>query len=635
MSDLPLVSIVIPAFNHESFVAQALDSTLDSGLEQVEIIVCDDASTDATPDMIEQWAYRHEGLLNRLLFIKHRENAGPGAVLNELVAEARGGIIHPLASDDYYLPGGLLAKTTAMLANPTWAGAFCDGNAVGYDGSVYQESLMAVSPINTARLGPGEIAEELLYNWSTPANLLSWRRSAFKSHGGEFEFDSTVFGEDFEFAWWAMSRQALGYIPAICCAYRCRSWPQTSPWSAVSTSRHVADVLVKYAPAFPAQLAQSMRNLALVNSYAAAADVEHADRQTWRFQADKLRYDAATALVSHAQNLEDVLLWRALQHVTRGFYVDVGAGDPEEESATKAFYDRGWHGLNIEPAPTSHRRFREERPRDVNLAVAAGAVVGESLLFGVPPKRDLVTAPTAARRIRSRLDAPSARAWATTDATVAAAWRARGHEVAQSTVPVRTLASICEEHSVGQIHFLRIDVEGSEADVIRGMDFRRWRPWILVIEAVNPASGTTNHEDWEPSLTEHGYRFTYFDGLNRYYVAEEHEALREALGTQPNVLDGFVTGREVRAAEAALATQTWARQLNDQVKATQTWAGESNDHAKASAVMAQEAEAQLAAVYGSASWRVTRPLRWAKRNAMRCVARRGSDTGARPKQAPQ
>lgn len=54
-------------------------------------------------------------------------------------------------------------------------------------------------------------------------------------------------------------------------------------------------------------------------------------------------------IISYAQNFEDVMLWRALGHIEKGFYVDVGAGDPKLESVTKLFYDMGWNGINIEP----------------------------------------------------------------------------------------------------------------------------------------------------------------------------------------------------------------------------------------------------------------------------------------------
>lgn len=53
--------------------------------------------------------------------------------------------------------------------------------------------------------------------------------------------------------------------------------------------------------------------------------------------------------ISYAQNYEDVMLHRALKGVEKGFYIDVGANDPVQYSVTKAFYERGWRGINIEP----------------------------------------------------------------------------------------------------------------------------------------------------------------------------------------------------------------------------------------------------------------------------------------------
>jgi FkbM family methyltransferase len=224
-------------------------------------------------------------------------------------------------------------------------------------------------------------------------------------------------------------------------------------------------------------------------------------------------------MISYAQNFEDVLLWRALGHIKNGFYIDAGANDPELHSVTKAFYDAGWHGINIEPMPAYHQQFLEQRPRDINLAAAAGASESSIVLY----------------------DVPAINGWATTDPDVAARHRADGHQVTETTVPLRTLASICAEHVRGDIHFLKIDVEGFEAEVLRGMDFARWRPWIVVIEATVPGSRETNHHGWESMVTGQGYQFAWFDGLNRYYVAQEHSELAKALDQQPNVFDEFIS----------------------------------------------------------------------------------------------
>lgn len=244
--------------------------------------------------------------------------------------------------------------------------------------------------------------------------------------------------------------------------------------------------------------------------------------------------------VSYSQNAEDVLLWRALGHVANGFYIDVGANDPVEHSVTKAFYERGWRGISIEPLPAFHHEFELQRPRDINLAIAAGATDGELTLY----------------------DVPDVRGWASPDQAVAEMHRADGHSIAELTVPVRTLASVCAEHVQGEIHFLKIDVEGFEGAVLEGMDFARWRPWVLVIEATLPGSRETNHASWEHMVSTQGYRFVWFDGLNRWYVADEHPELMAHFGIGPNVFDDYISHHLDKAWDQVKSLDTRLKDLD-------------------------------------------------------------------------
>jgi FkbM family methyltransferase len=342
--------------------------------------------------------------------------------------------------------------------------------------------------------------------------------------------------------------------------------------------------------------------------------------------------------ISYAQNNEDVLLWRALGHVQNGFYIDVGASDPEEHSVTRAFYDAGWHGINIEPLPAHIEAFREQRPRDINLALAAGSSEGSLTLY----------------------DVPAVRGWASPEAAIAELHRAEGHTVAELTVQVRTLASICAEHVGGDIHFLKIDVEGFEGEVLRGMDFARWRPWVLVIEATLPNSRETNHEAWEQLVTSQRYRYAWFDGLNRYYVAEEHQELMRHFGIQPNVFDDYISWHLDRAwiANAAAGRALHEREqeidavraeLHDMIQFADALEMEKQDaHAEIARLSgelaqahasgqqatewARDLEQRLIATLNSTSWRITAPLRFIARrgpNSMAGIARRKAKGAAR------
>jgi hypothetical protein len=122
-------------------------------------------------------------------------------------------------------------------------------------------------------------------------------------------------------------------------------------------------------------------------------------------------------------------------------------------------------------------------------------------------------------------------------------------------VEVRTLADICAEHAPTDIHFLKIDVEGSEAAVLEGADFARFRPWIVVVEATVPGTPLRATEGFEHYLLSAGYRECWFDGLNTFYLAAEREAtLAPAFCAPPNIFDSFIRADDAGVAAQALAT---------------------------------------------------------------------------------
>lgn len=227
--------------------------------------------------------------------------------------------------------------------------------------------------------------------------------------------------------------------------------------------------------------------------------------------------------ISYAQNFEDVMLARAFADIAVGFYVDVGAWDPDQESVTRHFYDRGWSGVNVEPNPHYFDRLSARRPRDSNLRVAAGSRPGRALMTLIHNS-----------------------GMSTLNRDVAARRDSSGCEQEDVEVEVRTLNSIFEELAPPDVHFLKVDCEGAEADVITGFDLKRYRPWIVLVESTAPGTRVESHEAWEPHVTGSDYRFAYFDGLNRFYVAAEHDQLRKHFAVPPNVFDDFVVDRMIR-----------------------------------------------------------------------------------------
>lgn len=276
---------------------------------------------------------------------------------------------------------------------------------------------------------------------------------------------------------------------------------------------------------------------------------------------------------SFAQNWEDVYLWRALGHVDGGFYVDVGALDPAYDSVTKLFYDRGWSGVNIEPG-SSYARLAAARPRDINLQVVVGENVGEVDFHEVLDGGEGLSY-VAGRGAETVL------AWPT---------------VHRRRLSMR-LRDILDLHAGGrEMHFLKIDVEGSEADVVRSADWTRHRPWLLVVEATVPTSATRNHQNWEPILLEAGYERVFFDGLNMYYVRQESHDLAAAFDRPVSVLDGF---RQFDAVVAAMHADLIALEtVVDTVSARLARGGVSEDdpHQASLSALLEPVKAQLGGV---------------------------------------
>lgn len=216
--------------------------------------------------------------------------------------------------------------------------------------------------------------------------------------------------------------------------------------------------------------------------------------------------------VSYAQNFEDVVLWRAFADHKDGTYVDVGAADPILDSVTKAFYERGWRGVNVEPAPHYADQLDSLRPRDVNIRVCAGAADGE-VTFHLAEGTGL----------------------SSMSGEAASALVALGYSMRDVAVPVKRLDEIMSDAELPtrDIQFLKIDVEGAELEVLNGIDFSVWRPWVVVVEATRPNSIQKTHDQWEHVLLAAGYDHVLFDGLNRFYVAKEHPELFDRIGGAP------------------------------------------------------------------------------------------------------
>jgi FkbM family methyltransferase len=319
------------------------------------------------------------------------------------------------------------------------------------------------------------------------------------------------------------------------------------------------------------------------------------------------------SFVSYAQNFEDVMLWRALKNVQNGFYIDVGANDPAVDSVTKAFYERGWSGINIEPLPTHYADLVQERPRDINLQCAAGATTGEIEIWEC-----------------------DVRGWATASAEVIAQHSSNGHAGVFHKVPVRMLSEICAQYAPGEIHFLKIDVEGFEKSVIEGMDFSRFRPWILVIEATRPNSTEEIHDEWEGEVLSADYVLAYTDGLNRFYVAKEHSELLNLLRYPPNVFDEFIRSEFLNSELRAQQAETEVQRASAGISIAQAEVRTAQAEAQEANARASIAEAETRASIAEAETRTAQAVAQAQQaNARAAIAEAETRTAQAEAQAQE
>jgi FkbM family methyltransferase len=320
--------------------------------------------------------------------------------------------------------------------------------------------------------------------------------------------------------------------------------------------------------------------------------------------------------------------------VNFGFYVDVGAHHPVVDSVSKGFYALGWRGIHIEPVAAYAELLRQDRPDETVLQIAVGATEGV-LDLNVIADTGLSTGLAQVAQQHQQT---------------------HGFTAQTLQVPMRTLKSILAPYAGQAIHWLKIDVEGFEAQVLEGWDSQANRPWLMVVEATEPLSRTVNHHQWEHFLTAAQYEFVYFDGLNRFYVAAEHAELKAAFAAPINVFDEITVSETaspqlwlgMRAQRDTVLGQFQAKAdavqhqlqetvgaLNGKLDQSQTRLALSEklrismteemaqlqmrlDDAQAQSVHAvaasaarvAQAEQQLWQMQRSVSWRMTQPFRW-------------------------
>ncbi len=171
--------------------------------------------------------------------------------------------------------------------------------------------------------------------------------------------------------------------------------------------------------------------------------------------------------ISYSQMGEDLIAYHLLRDamgIRQPTYVDIGAADPIEANNTYLLHANGGHGVLVEPNPAYVERLRLERPHDV--VVNAGVGVSDAaeadyyVIRGAPMRNTFSKDDVEDLRTR------------------------RGHEVVERVIkmPLVSINRLMAEHLGGRPDLLSIDVEGLDLEILRRLDFEKYRPAVVIAE---------------------------------------------------------------------------------------------------------------------------------------------------------
>jgi GT2 family glycosyltransferase len=157
----PLVSILVPAYNGARFLREALDSLLAQTYENIEIVLLDDASTDATPQVAAEYG-------DKIRYIRQPSNLGIYSNVNVGISLARGEFIATYHADDIYLPTIVQAEVEYLLAHDDVGAVFCSDIFVDSQGREYGRIML-----------PPDVRGERPLDYATVINTLLKYRNRF------------------------------------------------------------------------------------------------------------------------------------------------------------------------------------------------------------------------------------------------------------------------------------------------------------------------------------------------------------------------------------------------------------------------------------------------------------------------
>ena len=189
---------------------------------------------------------------------------------------------------------------------------------------------------------------------------------------------------------------------------------------------------------------------------------------------------------------EDILVNRILKNLETGKYVDVGCYHPYKGSLTAQLYKKGWKGINIDLSKSSIDLFNLVRKEDINLNLAVSDFNGQTSYFENSPinqQNSLIKNNDNQKKIE---------------------------------IDCKNLNLILEENKFEKFEYLNIDVEGSEQNVINGINLSKYRPMLITIENNNLHINDYIESETYKILIKNNYTFISKTGVTNFFLKNEY-----------------------------------------------------------------------------------------------------------------
>jgi hypothetical protein len=181
----------------------------------------------------------------------------------------------------------------------------------------------------------------------------------------------------------------------------------------------------------------------------------------------------------------DCLLLSIFRDVEKGFYIDVGANHPEIISNTYAFYLKGWSGICIDGNVQLATQWKSKRPNDHFLTKLLSDKI-KDVEYTIYPDN---TISTINQDSKLRYDQ-----------------RFKSSDIIIQSVQTDTLQNIIDNFCIiDEIHLLSVDIEGEELNALRGLDFEKNAPGVVVVEIKNLSLYNLKENDVFNFLMSKGY----------------------------------------------------------------------------------------------------------------------------------